>query len=294
MKTGILAWIGMAALAVPTIAHAQQKEVDELLAADRAYSAAATKMDAVSALAAMFSPKVIMPTPQGKFAEGIDAVIETLKANPANLQARIDWRPVRGGISADGQQGFTFGYMTLHPAGGGDILLKYLSYWIRDHGAWKVVAYKRSRPQPGDSMLTAPLDPSLPSRMMAPSTDAARIAEFSRSLVDAEQSFSDEAGKIGLGPAFEKFGRPDAMNMGSGLAFTLGNVAIAQGLSGPAPSTPSKLFWKSDVRVIVASSGDLGVSIGYIHDSSDASRQFPFFTVWRRESPTAPWRYIAE
>jgi ketosteroid isomerase-like protein len=285
----------IAAALLPAMAGAQQKEVDELLAADRAYSAAAAKTDVITGLMAMFSPKVVMPTPQGKFADGIDAVTEALKANPANLQSKVEWNPIRGGISGDGQHGFTFGYMTLRPASGGDILLKYLAYWIKESGTWKVAAYKRSRPQPGDSVLTPPLAPSLPARIVAPSTDVPKVAEFSKSLADAEQSFSDEAGKIGLGPAFEKFGRSDAMNMGARPAFTLGNVAIANDVSGPAPATPSRLAWKSDHGVMVASSGDLGISIGFIHDTSDPSRApFPFFTIWRRDSPAAPWRYIAE
>jgi hypothetical protein len=60
-------------------------------------------------------------------------------------------------------------------------------------------------------------------------------------------------------------------------------------------------------KTIVAPSGDFGVTIGYIvrnaatADSSAGSRQDgkippgqPFFTIWRRGSPDAPWRYIAE
>jgi hypothetical protein len=49
--------------------------------------------------------------------------------------------------------------------------------------------------------------------------------------------------------------------------------------------------------VIVASSGDLGVSIGMIRRNQPVTGQptaFPFFTIWRRATPTAPWRYIAE
>ena len=52
-------------------------------------------------------------------------------------------------------------------------------------------------------------------------------------------------------------------------------------------------------NTIVAASGDFGVTLGYIHrnkpaaDGKVAPGQ-PFFTIWRRESRTAPWRYIAE
>ena len=53
-----------------------------------------------------------------------------------------------------------------------------------------------------------------------------------------------------------------------------------------------------DKGVIVASSGDLGVTIGTIvvneADSTGARPSFPFFTVWRRSGPDQPWRYVAE
>lgn len=284
----------LASLLAVSSATAQQTAVDELLAADRAYAAASAKTDVISGLTAMFSPKVIMPTPAREFASGIEKVTEALRANPANAQSKIEWTPIRGGISADGQHGFTFGYMTLHNPDGSDSPLKYLSYWIRENGAWKVAAYKRNRRPPGDVSM-ALMPPSLPPKMVGPTTDVATVAKFSESLAAAEQSFSDEAAVIGLGPAFEKFGSADAMNMGPGPAFTFGNVEIAKGVGGPTPAAPSPLVWKSDYTVMVASSGDLGVSIGYIRRKADPSAPpSPFFTIWRRDSPAAPWRYIAE
>jgi ketosteroid isomerase-like protein len=292
--TGWLVMTGMLGMTIlPAAAVAQQKEIDQLLAADRAYSSAAAKTDVITGLTAMFSEKVIMPTPPGKFSDGIAAATEYFKSNPANGQSKIEWTPVRAGISADGQHGFTFGFMTVHNPDGTDSPLKYLSYWTRENGAWKVTAYKRTRRPPGEVSL-ALMPPSVPAKMVAPSTDAARIAAFGKSLGDAEQSFSDEASLIGLGPAFVKFGRADAMNMGREPGFTFGNEAIAKGV-GSGPAGPSQLVWKSDHSVIVASSGDLGVSIGFIRQKADLNAPpFPFFTIWRRDDPTAPWRYIAE
>ena len=52
-------------------------------------------------------------------------------------------------------------------------------------------------------------------------------------------------------------------------------------------------FWL--VERFAASSGDLGVSIGIIRPNDPKETQsFPFFTVWRRDGPDKPWRYIAE
>jgi ketosteroid isomerase-like protein len=286
-----LAALGL--LVVPALAGAQAREFGELMAADRAWSAVAAKTDVVTGLTAMFSPKVVMPAPPGRFADGIAAVTEALKANAANVQSKIEWTPVGGGLSADGEHGFTFGFMTLHNADGTTSPLKYLSYWVREDGAWKVAAYKRTR-RPAGEVSTAAVSPSLPVRLVKPSTDAAAAASYARSLGEAEQAFSDEAGVIGLGPAFVKYGRADAMNMGREPGFTFGNEAIAKSVE-PTPGGPSRLVWKSDHAVLVASSGDLGVSIGFIRQKGDSTATpFPFFTIWRRESPTAPWKYIAE
>jgi hypothetical protein len=283
---------------LPALASAQQKEVDELLAADRAYSAASVKTEIIAGLTPMFSQKVIMPVPgspttPAKFADGIDQVIDAIKANKANDGARLEWTPIRGGVSADGQHGFTFGYMTIHRANGTNVPAKYLSYWIKEGGTWKVAAYKRAGRPAGD-VSTEMMAPSLPARVSKPSTDASITPAFTKSLADAEQAFSDEAAIIGLGPAFAKYGRADAMNIGNQASFTFGNEAIAKGVD-PNNAGPSQLVCKSDHAVLVASSGDLGVSIGWIHQKSDPTGPgFPFFTVWRRDNPTAPWRYIAE
>jgi hypothetical protein len=84
------------------------------------------------------------------------------------------------------------------------------------------------------------------------------------------------------------------MNVGREAAFTFGNEAIAKSVD-PGGTGPSSLAWKSDHSVMVASSGDLGVSIGWIRQKADPKAPaFPFFTIWRRDNPTAPWRYIAE
>ena len=92
----------------------------------------------------------------------------------------------------------------------------------------------------------------------------------------------------------KKYGSADAMNMGGpgSPSFVFGSAEIGKLVSGGKLDEPSPVNWAPD-RVIVASSGDLGVTIGTIH-RNDKSASFPFFTVWRRASPTDPWRYIAE
>ncbi len=273
--------------------------VEELLAADRAFSAASAKTDLVSGLSAMFAPDVAMPIPGGRFALSASEAVEALRANPDNLRSRVEWVAVRGGVSADGQQGYTWGYMTLWKADGTAVPLKYLAYWIQRPEGWRVAAYKRRPRPPGDVSLAA-VAPSLPPARIAPSTDAAAIERYRASLDATERAFSAEAKIVGLGVAFARYGRPDAVNMGGAddAAFVVGSEAIGLTVSGGKPSEASTLVWAPD-RTIVATSGDLGVTIGLIRETAPATDPkaptvFPFFTVWQRASTNDPWRYVAE
>lgn len=268
-------------------------KVDELLSADRAFSAASAKTDLISGLSAMFAVDVAMPGPPGKMFEGKAAVVEALQANSDNANASIEWSPIRGGISADGLHGFTFGYMTLHKPDGSTAPLKYLAYWIKGTDGWRVAAYKRGLRAEGSVSLEL-LPASLPPAELRPVTDSTTIARHRESLDRAERAFSDESQRIGLGAAFVKYGSTDAMNLGgpTSPAFVLGSEAIGKLVSGGNLDAPSQLNWAPD-RVLVASSGDLGVTIGTIN-RNDKSASFPFFTVWRRATPNHPWRYIAE
>ena len=245
----------------------------------------------------MLADDVVMPVPGDLFAEGKSKVIEALRGSPDNLTARVDWTPVRGGLSADGQHGFTLGFMTLRQTDGTRVLFKYLSYWVKQPLGWRVVAYKRGRRPEGDVSLI-PMPPALPARLVPASTEPGVIAGFRDSLDQAERAFSAEAQRIGLGAAFVKYGSTDAINLGgaSSPGFVVGSENIGRLVSAGQPAAGSTLSWGPD-RVIVASSGDLGVTIGVIHSNAAApegTRGFPFFTIWRRASPGAPWRYVAE
>lgn len=267
----------------------------ELIEADRAYAAAAAETDLISGLSAMFAENVIMPAPGGVFVHGADEAAELLRTNPANAASRATWVPLRAGVSADGLHGFTFGNMTIYRPDSTRAQAKYMTYWERQPDGWRARAYKRA---PRDSVdATAPLmDPSLPTALVAPQTNPALIRAHEQSLAEAENSFSRDAQSIGLGPAFARYGSPDAVNMGppSG-TYIVGAEEIARRLFADQPTDSSPVTWGAD-EVIVASSGDLGITFGLIRSNDPApdSTPFPFFTIWRRAGPDEPWRYVAE
>lgn len=301
MKTRLTALMFSMGLALPyamSAAHPvqaqgavhRQADVDALLTADRAFAAAAESQAAPVALGAMFGPDVIFTTEEGKLFRGKQAVVAAIAADPALSGANVTWQPVRGGISADGQHGFSFGFMTARAVDGGEFQLKYLAYWIRRPEGWRIAGYKYVRRPDGD-VPTGIMAPLLPNHAI--SVEPASSDHHAESLVAAEKGFSDEAQTIGLAAAFARHGGPDSMNMGRKAAFTIGSENIARELFG-APRPGSPIQWSSD-GVLVASSGDLGLSWGAIRlKSANPPQAIAFFTIWRRDGPNEPWRYIAE
>jgi ketosteroid isomerase-like protein len=270
-----------------------QRGVDELLAVDREQAGRALRLNAVDALAGIFADDVVMPA-MGAFHNGREAALAQLRSVPENLNGRLEWDPLRGGISADGQHGFTFGFMTLVRADSTRMPLKYLAYWVKKSDGWKVAVYRRVV-RPAGEVANAMREPSLPERTVDVTHDATIIARHARELGDAERNFSTLAGKIGLGRAFTQNAAPDAMNMGGPQSanFLFGPEAIGAGV-GAGQTGPSTLTWGPDT-VLVATSGDLGVTIGHILPKPEPGveqRRIPFFTVWKKVGGV--WKFVAE
>jgi ketosteroid isomerase-like protein len=268
----------------------------ELLAADSAFGAAAGAANYITTLSSMFATDVIMPSPGSSFTEGRAQVIAMLQRDSLDARSRAHWTPLRAGISADGLHGFTFGYMTLLRPDSTRAYFKYLSYWLRGGDGWRVRAYKRA-PRDSSQFPVTPFPTALPPRMQRASTDSALVARFTESLAETERAFSRDAQSMGLGAAFAHYGHDDAVNMGPpDRPFVAGAAAIGEMIGGGDTTRRSPVSWAPDYRVLVASSGDLGITFGFIHRNAAAAgaRPFPFFTIWRRPNSTGPWRYIAE
>lgn len=277
-----------------------KQRAEDLLAADRGFAAANKKMDAIGSVSAMLSADVIMPVPGKGFAKGKDAVLDAIRAQPGFESARLEWTPFGVGVSTDGNQGYTFGFMDVHQADGKTVPLKYLAYWQREGSNWRVIAYKRGRRAEG-AHSKGPGPMVLPdSRAWAGSQQVAQV-DRAQGLAAAEREFSDMAQKIGLGPAFAEFGTRDSMNLGGPASadFVFGADAIAKVVSEGQPVNGSTVSWAADERVVVSDMGDLGLSVGFIRlngkaEDGTAPPPIPFFTIWRRAAPDQPWRYIAE
>ncbi len=282
------------AVQAPSASTSAGQLADEIIATDRAFAAAAADKDTLSALSAMFHDDIIMPLPDGTFARGKAAAIEAMRTNPFNTASRAEWVPIRAGISADGQHGFSLGYMTLTGNDGSPRLAKYLTYWLRTAQGWRAGAYKRMGRPEGDVSLEL-MAPSLPVRLVTAQADPDRVNQYRQSLMAAEQAFSDQAQRIGIGPAFRLNGREDAVNVGGEASFAVGAETISRFVGDGSATSP--VHWGAD-DALVASSGDLGVTFGVIRPNGPTPEGRPaasaFFTIWRRDSPDDRWLYIAE
>jgi ketosteroid isomerase-like protein len=301
-RTPLIVALALLALgsALPAQARNLARAADELLAADRAFAAAAVNTDFHTALNAMFADDIVMPAPGVGFADGRAAVMTALRRDTLNATSRISWTPIRAGISGDGTHGYTLGFIETTRADGAKLPGKYLAYWIRGAEGWRVAVYRRTG-RPAGAIDSLPIESLLPARVLPPLATDASINEARTSLAKAESDFSALASEIGIGAAFERFGDAEAMHISGGptvAGFVRGNVNIGRAVGGGDTTRTSPVVWAADHRTIVAPSGDFGVNIGWIKTKElgpdGQPRTIPFFTIWRRADLRSPWRYIAE
>ncbi|QAY75839.1 nuclear transport factor 2 family protein [Sphingosinicella sp. BN140058] len=287
-RAGLLCAVAAPFLLAAAPEDTPRAAADALSKTERALGAASAAGDGMAALLGLLDERIVAPMPGLEMPTTGAALVAGMQKEDGGARP-ADWTPLRVGVSADGLHGFTLGHIGVHAADGTIRPAKYLAYWIRRESGWRIAAFKRvpgaGRPR------AATLAPLLPQPVSARETDPALHAGDAASLDAAERAFAAEAQRIGLGPAFAKYGRDDAINMGEGADFTLGAASIARGM-GDAPTSP--VHWAPD-GVLVAGSGDLGLSWGRIWSNDPArKRSVPFFTIWRRDGRDAPWRYIAE
>jgi ketosteroid isomerase-like protein len=270
--------------------------VQDLLAADRAFSKASAATDLITGLTRMFASDVVLLAPAG-LVRGAAAAEAALRTNPDNSRSRAEWTPIRGGVSADGEHGFTYGYTTMTRPDGSTLTGKYVAYWRRTSDGWRVAVYKRALRAPGPVELSE-RPPAVPPT--GSTANALESVRYAAELQQVERDFSRDA-QSGFGAAFRKYAAPDAAHVGgqNDASFLFGPEQIARPLDGPLPSGVTVTWAAADA--IAAASGDLGVTIGAITtvesatDTTELRRSDrPYFTVWRREAPAGSWRYIVE
>lgn len=286
-------FVPMLILAAPAAAQSSpQAALDGLLAAEKSLSEAAASKSPAEGIASVIASDGVLMTPKGPVT-GPAAALAALRDNPASAGTGVHWKSIKSGISADGQHGFTIGYLDIDGGDPARAHRRYLAYWVRGDAGWRVAALKQALRQPNE--VEVPTQPAtLPAKLVEPAPSA--TAGHRASLIAAEKAFSDRAQKVGLAQAFQENGRPDAIHLAGPTGMAIGLAAIGKNFeSQPAGSSP--LNWSAD-NAFVASSGDLGVTIGDIRPNTPPPegqpKAIPFFTIWYRDDSSQPWRYIAE
>ena len=260
-----------------------------LLAEEKTLADAGAALPPAEAIASMLAEDARLYTRGGPF-RGRAAALEALKANPANQGKSVSWRSIKSGISGDGTHGFTLGYLDIAGADSKTAHRRYLAYWVKGPGGWRVAAFKQALRQPGEAEIA-----SLPTSIPVQPGKALDPAAARAGLIAAEKAFSDRAQVAGIGRAFTEFGRADAINSGPD-GVKVGPVAIGAAVSG-GEDGPSPVEWSAE-EALVAPSGDLGITFGTIRPkvapTGDKPTAIPFFTIWIRDGADQPWRYVAE
>jgi ketosteroid isomerase-like protein len=215
-----------------------------------------------------------------------------LERDTLNAKSRGRWVVVRLDVSADGNDGYSFGYLDFVRPNGDTLPGGFKSYWRREaDGRWRMLAFGRGPRTPGaltsmpDSLRTATRSPR-----RWPMTDT---LEAWRGLAATERAFSDLAA-TDVRVAFMAYAAPDGGRL-DGAGYVFGRWAIGEGFRTPPPGFAG-FSWSAE-RGSVAKSNDLGFNLGpVLLNAPNGGAPQPggmFFTIWRREA-NGEWRWIVD
>ncbi len=275
--------------APPPLSPAQLAARQTLLSADSTLSLAASK-SLHDAIANGATSDVVMLMPTLARIGTRDSVLAALDSLNAKTVRTLGWRAIRAELSADGTRGYSYGYgrRVAHSDTLTSVVpIQYLSFWRKEAGAWKLVAWLISAGG-ADAPSTAPALCANPS---APAYSASHDSTAVATARTADLDFSALSVKSGAGPAFAEFVAQDGASIGTGASeITCGRDAVAKALT---PLGPGALTWAPRVAD-AAPSGDLAYTSGdaIIKDGKDVSYS-NYLTVWKRQADGS-WRVVAD
>lgn len=113
---------------------------EEILAADRAFAAAAAASGIEGWMSFMAADAARMPTFGGAIVAGLEAIRAADESLLGSGELQLRWEPIRAHGFADGRHGFTTG--TYRLATSEDVTVgngRYLTFWRRANDGWKVI-----------------------------------------------------------------------------------------------------------------------------------------------------------
>ena len=269
---------------------------DSLLAADAARGDVATRQGLANAVATWLDSGVVYLRTGAPILYGRAAALTAL-GDPAPERSTYQWRPLGGGVSLDGQGGYTYGIATTavpNAEGAPTVRLdRYLAFWRRgpDH-LWRVIAYADvGGPPPGPAV-------QIPAAEFPPTLTIprGRRADAVRQVREADSAFALAADLQGTGIAFATYVAPQGVVF-SGSEIVIGTDAV-RALYDEQQRAGGTLNWRP-VYADAVESGDLGWTVGeYVFtgrgiNGSVVQRFGKYLTIWQKQR-NGDWRFVID
>jgi ketosteroid isomerase-like protein len=265
-------------------------EKENLLDIDREFSKSASAKGLSQAILEVLSEDGVMLPRDGHPVMGKEAFKElTLMIPRMDLDKLSQWEPLRVGMAAAGDLGYTFGRYVLPGSEPNEGKAKsygyYASLWKKKKdGTWKIVFNR------GLLLIKFPNE-------KPPDLNSTRsLGEEKQTLVRTELAFSDFAGKNGIPSAFYNFIAEDGIALSStGPPNTKDTFRKQMDRENKSPSK-TRLEWKP-IFTEVSESGDIGYNFGpfkYTAVNAEGKEQFLFgyfMTIWKKR-PDGSWRFV--
>jgi ketosteroid isomerase-like protein len=232
----------------------------------------------------------LAPTMQGR--ETIRAFLRSLYGDqPATQQQQASYVDV----AIDGEHGYTYGWGAQSLPDSRAPYNRYIAFWKKEGGAWKIAAYVRAGAGAPEGAAPAGFaSPDYRNYRYFPNIDVAAEAEAVKAQ---DVAFSDASQTPGwLGDAFASFAAANAVRLGAFGNF-YGREAIRDSWGPPDP-TFAMNWWPQYAEV--ARSGELAFTIGvaetvqYDAAGNVIGRGYPkYLTVWKKH-PTGKWEWVVD
>jgi ketosteroid isomerase-like protein len=270
----------------------------ELFAADAAHTAAIEQLGPIDGVLRPMAGNAVYLAPGIDLVRGRHDIREALVAECPDPEHTTLSRTLLGGdVSADGNFGFTFGWLYRSLPNGLFSYGAYVAVWQREDGeGFRVTAY-HARP----SVRRVPVRDGFPLLLAGPGAGAVPHADsmeqLRRSVRATDAAFAALSVEQGVSVAFPTYASPDFLLVfGGNFIGLIGQKEIADVYAGGSPA--ETLDW-APVYAGAAASGDLAYTIGNAVDTftmADGTVQraySKYLTLWARNADGA-WRFIAD
>jgi ketosteroid isomerase-like protein len=268
---------------------------DALLRADLGRADSVSRLGFPSGLASNFANDVIylrdgLPIIKGRAAARAVAAAESLGAGTA-----VRWQPVRAQASADGRSGYSYGYAVYSAVGAAAPTIRldrYIAFWRREAGGWKIAGYAETYGSPPTTIEL----PREAASSALPDVPMPRSHGSLEAIRGADTEFSSTAAKLGTGRAFGDFAAENAQIFSTPGEFITGPMAISEAFSESVDQ--STLVWHP-VAGEAAQSGDIGFTVGNAvftgrrDDGTPIVRYSKYLTVWKKQRD-GRWLYVVD